>query len=304
MTRMKGALLSRMILFFFFLGGVLLAQTAPSISADIVYVGILDDDRKEMANWKPGVAQHRVVRPAFEKIGSVWTAVSSIPQLMTWTIAFDGKNMGPVRSATMSRPKSLTLEQSVVEPAAVPIIGSPSQDFAGLMAIGPGKVRRPMVLVSKPYTHDPDGWKRLSIPTSEVAALVRKAFRKEFPKVDRCKDEEIVEHDWNFPDSALSLPIAYRSNKNSFLVQTKLDAGDCGYVDDPHDPLSRPWFFISAGGEVRRIGSFMSLLDAGDYDNDGNSELIFFLSQPEDTDGFILFDRELNERVRLSWSYH
>jgi hypothetical protein len=32
-----------------------------------VYVGFLDDAREEMANWKPGVAQERFVRPAFEK---------------------------------------------------------------------------------------------------------------------------------------------------------------------------------------------------------------------------------------------
>jgi hypothetical protein len=48
----------------------------------------------------------------------------------------------------------------------------------------------------------------------------------------------------------------------------------------------------------------MSLLDAGDYDDDGRSELIFFLSQPEQTDGFILFDADLRKQASLLWTYH
>jgi hypothetical protein len=75
-------------------------------------------------------------------------------------------------------------------------------------------------------------------------------------------------------------------------------------VDDPGDPLSEPWFFVSPNGTVRRIGSFMSLLDAGDYDNDGKSELVFFLSQGEDTDGFVLFDASLQKQASLTWHYH
>jgi hypothetical protein len=110
--------------------------------------------------------------------------------------------------------------------------------------------------------------------------------------------------DWKFPDAALSLPIAYASNKHSFLVQTNLNAGDCGYVDKPDDPLSKPWFLVSENRTVRRIGSFMSLLDAGDYDNDGKSEVVFFVSQCEDTDGFVLFDASFEHQTSYLWSYH
>jgi hypothetical protein len=81
-------------------------------------------------------------------------------------------------------------------------------------------------------------------------------------------------------------------------------AGDCGYVDDPNGPLASPRFFVTSHGEARRIGAFMSLLDAGDYDDDGRSEVIFMIEQPEDTEGFVLFDADMHKRASLLWTYH
>jgi hypothetical protein len=282
-----------------------------------VFVGFLDDAREELSNWEPGVTRDRFIRPAFEKVGSTWRPVnaSSLPARMTWTIAFDGRSLGQVKGESWEIGDRIThgqmdqgfrtIVQAIVTPmVAVPSIGPPSKSFAGLMADGPGKVRRPLVLVSKPYFSDPDGWKRLPQPPDSIARLVRAAFRLGFPHINRCKNEEVVQRRWTFPDSSLDLPVSYTSNKGSFLVETHLNAGDCGYVDDPNDPLSDPWFFVSADGRAKRIGSFMSLVDAGDYDDDGRSELIFFLSQPEQTDGFILFDADLRKQASLLWTYH
>ncbi len=291
------------------IGVALWAQT-PTTDMDKIYLGFLDDAREEMVNWQPGVAHQRIIRLAFERNRLGWQSVapSSIPPHVKWTVAFDGKNIGQVEGQSGPNDKDsyfLTVAQTILTPgAAVPTVGAPSQDFAGIMAIGPTKVRRPLVVVSKPYYSDPDGWKRTARLPDNIAALVRSAFRHDFPHVDRCKDEEVLERDWKFPDSLLGFPAVYASNKHSFLVEARLNAGECGFVDDPDDPLSDPWFFISAEGSVRRIGSFMSLLDAGDYDNDGRSELVFFLSQGENTDGFVLFDAKLQKQAALTWHYH
>ena len=270
-----------------------------------IYVGFLDDAREEMANWKSGVAGQRVIRPAFEKSAEGWKSLdaAALPARMKWTVTFDGKNLGTVESEANPK-RVLTISQTILTPAsAVPSIGTPSQEFAGLMVYGPGKMRRPLIVVSKPYFSDPDGWKRTK-PPSEILAAVRKAFRHDYPHVNRCKDEEIVARDWKFPDKALTFPVAYMSNKHSFLMQAQMDAGDCGWVDGEDDPQSDPWFFVSDAGVVRRIGSFMALLDAGDYDNDSKSEVVFFLSQGENTDGFVLFDAAFQKHVSLLWSYH
>jgi len=53
----------------------------------------------------------------------------------------------------------------------------------------------------------------------EIAVLVRTAFRREYPHVDRCKDEQAVERNWKFPDSALSFPL------HTLPTRTLLGAG-------------------------------------------------------------------------------
>jgi hypothetical protein len=289
---------------------VLLAITAwpqnpTSLPKDRVFVGILDDAREEMVNWKPGVAKNRVVRPAFERTALGWenTDETPLPAHINWTVAFDGRNLGSIETET-GEDGFTAIHKILSPPRDVPSVGQPSQQFAGIMGMGAEtKFHRPLVVVSQPNFRDPDGWKRARLPDN-IAAAVRAAFRREYPHVDRCKDETIVEPDWEFPDSALSFPSAYASNKNSFLAEADIDSGDCGWIDQPDQPESGPWFFVSNDGNVKRVGSFMSLLDAGDYDNDGKSEFIFFLSQGENTGGFALFDASFKKQISMLWHYH
>jgi hypothetical protein len=281
------------------------AQPLPVEPSDHVFVALLDDAREEIVDPVAGEVRHRIIRPAFERTPSGWQQANglTLPARMKWTIAFGGENVGQVESQATAG-WDFTAYQRILTPAsAVPTVGSPSEYFAGILYNPGTKFHRPLVAVSKPYYQDPDGWKRAKLPDA-VGASVRKAFRREYPHVDRCKDEQIAEKDWKFPDSALALDVAYASKNRAFLVVAALEAGNCGFINDPDDPNSDPWFFVSPDGAVRRIGSFMSLLDAGDYDNDGQSEVVFFLSQPENTDGFVLYDASFLKPVILSWHYH
>lgn len=293
--------------------GSLSGQASMPKRTSPIYVGLLDDARMEMVNWKPGVAPDRVVRPAFQKTTSgEWIGVNanSFPSRVSWTVAFSGKSIGKLESLSIPSDRvtrvldDLTFTQVIsTPPSAIPSIGAPQERWAPL-GTGPTKGRRPLVLVSQPYAADPDGWRRLDQLPLDVGTSVRTAFRNQFPHVFRCKNEAIVQRNWRFPDSALQFRSTYASNKGSYLVEVDLAAGDCGYVDDPNDPLASPWFFVTANGEPRRIGAFMTVLDAGDYDNDGRSEVIFMIEQPEDTEGFVLFDADMQMRASLLWTYH
>jgi len=300
------------------LGVALLSASAQkqneSQSGNIVYVGILDDAREELKNWKPGTAEHRIIMPAFEKNESGWQSIKSFaPPQMNWTIAFDGKNLGAVESRSENEADQLNSEssrakQSILTPfSKIPSVGNPSTKFAGVYGFGPAKFRRPLVAVSKPYFKDPDNWKRTALP-DEVASVVRAGFRRQFPHVDRCSDEEIAERDWKFPDSAIKIRAAYASNKNSFLVATHLDAGNCGWGGHPDDPLDSfvdQWFFVGKDRATQRIGGFDELLDAGDYDNNGHSELIFFSLRSETSDAYdLVYGDDFEHKAELVVRYN
>jgi hypothetical protein len=279
------------------------AQISPGTHE--IYVGILEDNHDELAGWQPGPSRTRLIRPAFGKSGEGWVEISRLDHELTWTIAFDGRNLGDVRSRPdpMVQSNANGNAHSLLTTAdGVPTIGKPSDEFAGLGAIGGTKVRRPLVVVSEPNYADPDEWKRKT-PSKELAVLVRRAYRHDFPHVYKCDEEHFSEGDWLFPDSDLRLTSTYGSNKGSFLVEIQLWKPNC-YIDKTDDPWANQWFFVGSDKSVRRIGGFLKLLDAGDYDGDGRSEFIFLLSQPEDTDGYVLYTADFEQEVTVSWTYH
>lgn len=197
-------------------------------------------------------------------------------------------------------PDKRGLQRILTASTLVPTVGQPSKSFAGLLGDGPGKVRRPLVAISKPNFTDPDHWK------SSVLAAVRANFRREFPKVKTCTDEQNpIIQDRKYKNSDLQVTRAYGSNRGSFLVETDLKLGDCDeYIDDRNDPFADQWFYVSKDLTFRRLGGFLELLDAGDYDGDGKSEVIFFLTQPGDTDGYVLFYDDFKKQVENTWTYH
>jgi hypothetical protein len=110
------------------LGLLLFAQGIRPAGTGSIYVGILDDAREEMANWKAGVAHQRLIRPAFEKVGSAWHLVdySSLPHRMTWTVAFDGRILGQAKSQAV--PEGVTPEKSKGFLTVVQTLATPSDE--------------------------------------------------------------------------------------------------------------------------------------------------------------------------------
>jgi hypothetical protein len=315
MTPLLSRLLPILLAFgaFFWLEGQSPSARNTNGDAD-VYVAILDDAREDIQREKTDAIERRLVMPAFEKHGTKWQATTHFPLTdAKWTVAFDGKSLGQIESQASSNEADQInsdisrAKQTIVTPTdKVPTVGKRSSEFTGVSGmLGLTAARRPLVLVSKPYYRDPDSWKRTQL-RDEIGGLVRAAFRRQYPHVDRCEDEEIAERDWKFPDSAIKFPYAYASNKNSFIVAVSLDAGNCGWggqPDNPTDAFVYQWFLVAGDRSVMRMGGFDRLLDAGDYDDDGRSELVFFSMRSESSDVYDLLYDNFQKTTELQVRY-
>jgi len=93
-------------------------------------------------------------------------------------------------------------------------------------ADGPSRARRLSSLFQS-RTLRSRRWKR-SPATRRSIILLRDSFRRISPScpLQRRKD---VKRNWRFPDSALSFRLL-RVGQRTFLVETDLDAGNCGYM--------------------------------------------------------------------------
>jgi hypothetical protein len=77
---------------------------------------------------------------------------------------------------------------------------------------------------------------------------------------------------------------------------------DCNDTDAGFE-IDDPWFVMDTNGSVLYLDSGMFLVDAGDYDGDGKSELIFSIDR-DNRGGYRIFYDEFRKRAQLEYSYH
>lgn len=286
---------------------------------ETVYVGFIQDDRRELAKKSSNdfaPAKHRVVIAAFSKEATGWKTLDGLNQNVKWTVAFDGKNLGEVETRPSPAPEVavnpnpveasatyMHAVQAIVAPAdRVPTIGKPGNKFAGAFET---VVRRPLVVVSSPNFGDPDQWKLTTAPT-ELAKPIRVAFGQAFQHVRQCDAQgEPLKQDWEVPESELAVVKTYASNKGSFLVETQLKHHRCVFdVNEKNltNMKGTQWFFVGSDRAARSLGNDWQLVDAGDYDADGKSEVVFFFGDSETgKEAYVLFYDDF--RSQVTWAY-
>ena len=95
---------------------------------------------------------------------------------------------------------------------------------------------------------------------------------------------------------------SYRNIKGQMLVSAGIIEAHTINCDGPTSETDEPmWFFVSNG--VKFIGYELDLLDAADYDNDGEIEFIFSHTG-YNRDGYTLYESDFEERYDYYWSYH
>jgi hypothetical protein len=295
-------------------------EKPPRIRDDnVVYVGVIEDDRKQLDQLGPNDStpvSGRTITPAFKKDKSGWEPLQELDQPVTWTVAFDGKNLASVESKPISRiamgnitgPTNIHSILTKPNEALIPSVGKPDGRFSGNY----GRiVRRPLVVVSKPNFGDPDHWKRGPIPV-RVVTEVRASFRRTFQHLRKCDASgEALKVDWSIPDSDIVVSKSYISAKHEYIVETKVLHNKCLFnvnVKDLQSMGGNQTFFVSPNDQAVFLGLQWELLDAGDYDGDGKSEVIFYIAEGKDinieTEGYVLFYDDFRHSVRFVWQNH
>lgn len=289
--------------------------TRPQVASSNALIGVLEDDRMELVNWKKGPSKNRVIRPLFEKKNGDWKLSTFHPETIIWTIAFDGENRGSIKSNPNTNNSALNTETHVpvMQTGQALTIGKPSEDFSGWQNT---LFNRPLVLVSNGHFKDPDDWKPYQ-PIENQIRLIKSAFHTEYPKVRNCNEHEEPLHEpWPYNDTDIKITKVYRSNKETSLVEMFLQGGKCGINEGP---FQKQLFLLRADKSTAHITlrsrkqhpdksgteDLLSLIlvDAGDYDGDGKSEVLFFVSGYNE-DGYAMFYDSFQKNVMWTWSYH
>jgi hypothetical protein len=132
--------------------------------------------------------------------------------------------------------------------------------------------------------------------------LLREEFRKRFPTVSNCTNLlENVARVWEYTDKSIRIVKVYSSENHWLLAQLRLETYRCD--GPPDDAFIDQWFVISPGNSVKFLDQGMTLVDAGDYDADGKSELVFSIDQ-DNRGGYQLFYRDFEKHSTFVFSYH
>ena len=278
--------------------------------AEPVLVGVLEDDPGHVAS-EP---HYRAVRAVFYREGEQWSAFPSdcstqdclraiakkYPGQVRWTIAFNGRHLGTVESRTPEAFDSYSsVGQQVISGASVaPTVGQPSQEFGGFLGEA---VYRPLIAVSRPNYLDPDGWKT-AIPPAVVTLGIRQQFRKQFPHVTNCtKGHSENAGAWPYQDANIIIQKAYASKRGWIIAEARLSPYLCD--GPPEEAFASHWFVITPQRQIRFLDSHMWLVDSGDYDGDGKSELVFSIKD-YNRGGYKLFYDDFRRRAVFEFNYH
>lgn len=289
--------------------GVLASLSYANDARPSTRVGILEDDRTELVNWKSGPSTNRVILPMFESARGEWVLNTNVLEVVTWRIVHGGRDLGSFKSQPSLYPRSLYQKYHipVAETDLKLLGGDTTRRFSGWLD---AEMVQPQILVSNGHGHDPEQWQYHECSTKELA-MFRAIFRKEYPSVRNCDQEASPLPDpWKYDDPDIRVGVTYRSRAGAFLVSMRLEGCKC---DMTFGPFIDQCFLVSAGQAPKRLdipgsedrpGDYgLTFVGAGDFDSDEESEVIFFLSGYAE-DGYVLFYDYFTKHVKHTWHYH
>lgn len=265
-------------------------------------IAVLEDRAPSAASE----AQRFVVRAVFESSENTWRAVDVsspdfLPLELDWTVSRNGEQLGVVRT---TRPDAWTLARDagtldVAADPAPPTQGERTVEFAGWTG---EPVYRPLIATATASFATPDPWREAPLaPVARDAAI--QAFRAAFPAPQNCASaEENTPRAVSFDDDDIAMSNSLVSQSAWGLVTFNLTGYACdGPLDD--SPFAPQMMLVSPDGDARVLGEGLQFLDAGDFDGDGTSEVVFVVNR-YNQGGYELQANDFSHKVEALYSYH
>ena len=95
----------------------------------------------------------------------------------------------------------------------------------------------------------------------------------------------------------------YLSKAEWSLIELNLAGYVCDGMLDDDSAFAGQWYVVNPAGEPRFLGANMWLVDAGDYDNSGSSEVLFLIDG-YNMGGYRLFYGNFTRSAEFLFSYH
>jgi hypothetical protein len=325
--------LSKIKLILLLVAGSLLSILAGNAAEqETIYLGLTEPYHIHWTGEKPKTAF--VIRIAFQHKNGVWTAMPhqvkdggdlrsrllDYPKAINWNVCFDGKKIGTFRSH-LPFEWFYYSEIGLHDPdkkAAVPSIKTGLKDFHYWNGAWAAPVRsRPLVASSGNDFEDPDFWKPRLPPPPPSYKLVS-AYRAALEKYADYNDEQIFpdkHHIVQDGDALLAAPASEEEGALQF-DKVRVVVSKC-YKSRKGDELLKlaargseknaeerfvQWFLVQRD-KITFLGENLELIDAGDYDHDGHSEIVFHKGG-YDYDAYVLVWDDLQKQIEFGWTYH
>jgi hypothetical protein len=282
---------------------LLIARAAADATAPATVVGVLEEPQCENG-------RERFVLPVFVSQSGEWTSLVKIEQMqahvrgpMTWDIGLGGRKTGTLQTLDPEPPdpeldgSGRDMLLALASPDTTSSVPSVNRQFAGWCR-GPGT--RPQVVVSGGRIDDADGWKPVVLTRRDIKRVLE-AFKANAGPAGTCADTSDVAKPFDYGLADVEAVAGYRDRAGHWLATLRL-WGESG-CDGPIDDAWSSHTFLVSGTSVKHLGVGLELVDAGDFDGNGASELLFWFSG-YNRDGYVLFFGRASDKVEYLWGYH
>lgn len=250
------------------------------------------------------------VRALFAKSETEWTSLSSESaargvhlEKINWVIALHGRKIGAIRTLDpgFRTPDQWTYPRdrllNITPNQTIPRVANKLHLFAGWCR---APHNRPLVVVSKGNVSDPDNWKPFKVGTSLIARVFVQ-FRKQAGPAVLCPEHSDSSVPFSYTSDDLEVLAGFKDRSGRQLISVRLKPRTDG-CDYPSDAAWDSHSFLVTA-QTTYLGAGLTLVDAGDYDANGKSELLFWFSG-YNQDGYLLFSSNFAKEAEYLWNYH